>query len=168
VVLLLILGIDPGLARVGFGLVEKNGNKFSVVKFGTITTSSSKTDIARLQIIHEKIQDIISRFNPEQMAVEELFFSKNVKTAIRVGQARGVILLSGSEADIKVAEYTPLQIKQAVVGYGKAKKHQVQKMVKALLNLKKIPKSDDAADALAVSICHGHCYGSKEKWGNIL
>ena len=165
---LLILGIDPGIARIGFGLVENSGNKFSIIDFGTITTSADKSDTERLKIIHEKLTEIIKEFEPGHMAVEELFFNKNVKTAIRVGQARGVILLSGSEFDLEVAEYTPLQVKQAVVGYGRAQKQQVQQMVKALLNLESIPKSDDAADALAVSICHGHCHGSKEKWGKSL
>ena len=167
-VFLLILGIDPGLARLGFGLVNKKGNKFSVVEYGTIMTPSDKDDISRLQMIHEDIHQIIKKYKPDQMAVEELFFNKNVKTAIRVGQARGVVLLSGSEANLKVSEYTPLQIKQAVVGYGRAQKSQVQQMVKALLNLKEIPDSDDAADALAVSICHGHCHGTQKKWGQSL
>ncbi|MFW6007422.1 MAG: crossover junction endodeoxyribonuclease RuvC [Halanaerobiales bacterium] len=165
---MLILGIDPGLARVGFGVVENNGNKFKLINFGTIITSSDKEDIDRLQILYNKINKIIKKYNPDHMAVEELFFNKNVKTAIRVGQARGVILLSGSKSDLKVAEYTPLQVKQAVVGYGRARKSQVQQMVKALLNLDDIPESDDAADALAVSICHGHSYASRDKWGEIL
>ncbi|MFW6006463.1 MAG: crossover junction endodeoxyribonuclease RuvC [Bacillota bacterium] len=165
---MLILGIDPGLARIGYGLVENKGNKFKVIDYGTIITSSEKEDVKRLQILYNKITNLINKFNPDHMAVEELFFNKNVKTAIRVGQARGVILLCGSESNLKVAEYTPLQIKQAVVGYGRAHKHQVQQMVKALLNLKKTPESDDAADALAVSICHGHSYAAKEKWGTSL
>ena len=160
--LLLILGIDPGLAKIGYGLVERNGNKFSLIKYGLISTSSDKTDVKRLEIIYSEVNNIIEKYKPEQMAIEELFFNKNVKTAIRVGQARGVLLLCGARGGLDVEEYTPLQIKQAVVGYGRAKKHQVQQMVKALLNLKEIPESDDAADALAVSICHGHCYGSKD------
>ena len=159
---LLILGIDPGLAKTGYGLVEMNGNKFSLKNYGLITTSSDKTDVKRLEIIFSEVNKIIEKYNPEQMAIEELFFNKNVKTAIRVGQARGVLLLCGARGGLKVDEYTPLQIKQAVVGYGRAKKHQVQQMVKALLNLKNIPESDDAADALAVSICHGHSCGSKD------
>ncbi len=163
VILLLILGIDPGLAKVGYGLVENSGNKFSLIEYGLLTTSSEKTDVIRLKLIHEKVNKIIDKYQPDEMAVEKLFFNKNVKTAIRVGQARGVLLLCGAEGNMEVKEYTPLEIKQAVVGYGKAKKHQVQQMVKALLNLNKIPDSADAADALAVSICHGHCSNS-ENW----
>ena len=117
-----------------------------------------------MEIIHRNIEALIKEFEPEEMAVEELFFNKNVKTAIVVGQARGVILLAGSQAGIKVAEYTPLQIKQAVVGYGRADKMQVQQMVKSLLNLSEIPKPDDAADALAISICHGHVYSAHSGW----
>jgi crossover junction endodeoxyribonuclease RuvC len=123
-----------------------------------------KEDIERLEIIHRNIEALIKEFEPEQMAVEELFFNKNVKTAIAVGQARGVILLAGSQAGLKVAEYTPLQIKQAVVGYGRADKMQVQQMVKSLLNLSEIPRPDDAADALAISICHGHVYSAHSGW----
>ena len=162
-----ILGIDPGLATVGYSLVDVQGNKFSVIDYGIIRTTTDCEDIKRLQLIYKQLKGLIKDFKPEQMAVEELFFNKNAKTAIRVGQARGVILLCGAEADLEVAEYTPLQIKQAVVGYGRAEKNQVQEMVKILLNLKKIPESDDAADALAVSICHGHCYGSRKKWRQI-
>ncbi len=164
---MLILGIDPGLATVGYALVKIEGNKFSMVDYGTICTPSDLSDNKRLQLIYDRLNQIIKKYKPDQMAVEELFFNKNVKTAIRVGQARGVILLCGSRANIKVAEYTPLQVKQAVAGYGRAQKNQVQEMVKILLNLKSIPKSDDAADALAVSICHGNCYSSKQKWGDL-
>ena len=165
---MLILGIDPGLAAIGYSLVNLSGNKFSVVEFGTIQTEAQLTDVKRLQLIYQRLNKIIEEFNPEQMAVEELFFNKNVKTAIRVGQARGVILLCGAKAGMKVAEYTPLQVKQAVAGYGRARKKQVQQMVKTLLNLDCIPASDDAADALAVAICHGNCYSNVEKWGDIL
>ncbi|KXS50554.1 Holliday junction endonuclease RuvC [Halanaerobium congolense] len=159
-----ILGIDPGLATIGYALVDKKTNHFEVLEYGVIKTSADKEDIERLEIIHRNIEALIKEFKPEQMAVEELFFNKNVKTAIAVGQARGVILLAGSQAGIKVAEYTPLQIKQAVVGYGRADKKQVQLMVKSLLNLSEIPKPDDAADALAISICHGHVYSAHSGW----
>jgi len=117
-----------------------------------------------LEIIHKNLEELINEYEPEEMAVEELFFNKNAKTAILVGQARGVILLAGSQAGINVAEYTPLQVKQAVVGYGRADKNQVQQMVKSLLNLSELPKPDDAADALAVSICHGHVYSAQSSW----
>ena len=159
-----ILGIDPGLATIGYALVDKENNSFKVLEYGVIKTSADKENIERLEIIHRNIQELIEEFKPEQMAVEELFFNKNVKTAIKVGQARGVILLAGSQAGIKVAEYTPLQIKQAVVGYGRADKRQVQQMVKSLLNLVELPKPDDAADALAISICHGHVYSAHSGW----
>jgi crossover junction endodeoxyribonuclease RuvC len=159
-----ILGIDPGLATIGYALLDKEINHFEVLEYGVIKTSADKDDIERLEIIHRNIEALIKEFEPEQMAVEELFFNKNVKTAISVGQARGVILLAGSQAGLKVAEYTPLQIKQAVVGYGRADKMQVQQMVKSLLNLSEIPRPDDAADALAISICHGHVYSAHSGW----
>ncbi|MFW6271032.1 MAG: crossover junction endodeoxyribonuclease RuvC [Bacillota bacterium] len=165
---MLILGVDPGLATAGYALIEIKGNNYSLVDYGTITTDSDKEDVERLMIIHEELGDIINQYQPEQMAVEELFFNRNVKTAIRVGQARGVIMLCGSEANLEVGEYTPLQVKQAVVGYGRARKKQVQKMVKAMLSLEEIPRPDDAADACAVAICHGHSYANREKWGQIL
>ncbi len=159
-----ILGIDPGLATIGYALVDKETNHFDVLEYGVIKTSADKSDVERLEIIHRNIEALIKEFQPEEMAVEELFFNKNVKTAIVVGQARGVILLAGSQAGLKVAEYTPLQIKQAVVGYGRAEKKQVQQMVKSLLNLSEIPRPDDAADALAISICHGHVYSAHSGW----
>lgn len=159
VLLLLILGIDPGLAIVGYSLVEKKGNKFAICDYGVIKTAASLSNTERLDIIYSELTEVIKKYQPDEMAVEELFFNKNVKTAIKVGQARGVVLLSGARAGLSVAEYTPLQVKQAVVGYGRADKNQVQQMVKALLNLDHIPRPDDAADALAVSICHGNSRG---------
>ncbi len=153
---MLILGIDPGLAVVGYSLVEKNANKYRVCDYGVIRTNSDQENCERLMQIFSELKEIIERYKPDEMAVEELFFNKNVKTAIEVGQARGVILLTGAQSNIAVAEYTPLQVKQAVVGYGRASKQQVQQMIKALLNLEEIPKPDDAADALAVAICHGN------------
>lgn len=165
---MIILGIDPGLATTGYGVVKKEGNSFKLIDYDTITTSADRTDVDRLSQLYEELLSLIDKYNPEHIAVEELFFNKNVKTAIRVGQARGVILLAGAQQSINVAEYTPLQVKQAVVGYGRASKQQVQQMVKALLNLEEIPKPDDAADALAISICHGHSHASKEKWGDLL
>lgn len=164
---MIILGIDPGLAIIGYGVVEKKGNSFKLIDYSTIKTSSKLDDVTRLSKLYDQLIELIKKYDPDQMAVEELFFNKNVKTAIRVGQARGVILLAGSKQGIQVAEYTPLQVKQAVVGYGRASKRQVQQMVKALLNLEEIPKPDDAADALAISICHGHSYASKQKWGDL-
>lgn len=150
------MGIDPGLAIVGYSFIEKNGNKFTVHDYGVIRTTAGKPVVKRLSMIYKKLFQLIEEYKPEEMAVEKLYFNKNVKTAINVGQARGVILLAGAESKLKISEYTPLQVKQAVVGYGRAGKKQVQQMVKALLNLNEIPRPDDAADALAVAICHGN------------
>ncbi len=163
---MLILGIDPGLATVGYGLIEKTGNKYKCYEYDVIRTEADKPNVNRLEKIYNELSNIIREFNPDHMAVEELFFNKNVKTAILVGQARGVILLAGSQSGLQVSEYTPLQVKQAVVGYGRARKEQVQEMVRSLLNLADIPKPDDAADALAVSICHGNSYSIRQKWGD--
>lgn len=165
-VLLKIMGVDPGLATLGYAFIEKNNNSFKLINYDVIKTEAEISDVNRLKIIYNKLQELIEKNQPACMAVEELFFNKNVKTAIRVGQARGVILLAGADAGIDVSEYTPLQVKQAVVGYGRASKHQVQHMVKALLNLETIPEPDDAADALAVAICHGHNYGFNKRWGD--
>ncbi len=163
-----IIGIDPGLAEIGYSILLKNNNSFSVVAYDTITTSSDLSDVERLGLLYDEISDVINEYEPRQMAVEELFFNKNVKTAIRVGQARGVLMLAGAKAGLNVNEYTPLEVKQAVVGYGKASKVQVQEMVKALLNLDSIPDSDDAADALAVALCHGHSHDVQDKWSEQL
>lgn len=155
-----IIGIDPGFAITGYGVVEYIGNKFSIVDVGTICTEASLELSDRLLTLSNSLEELITKYKPDAMAVEELFFNTNVKTAIKVGHGRGVALLAAAKANIKVYEYTPLQVKQAVVGYGRAKKEQVQQMVKVLLNLEKIPKPDDAADALAVAICHAHSSGS--------
>lgn len=149
-----ILGIDPGYALVGIGAIEYTGNKYSVIKYGKIETFSSMRMNERLHTIFEEMKYWINETKPDVVAIEQLFFNTNTKTAIGVAQARGVILLACEIMHIKVYEYTPLQVKQAVVGYGKAEKLQVQKMTKTLLNLKEIPKPDDTADALAVAICH--------------
>ncbi len=165
---MLILGIDPGLATVGYSIVDKQGNKFEVLDYGTITTTPDMETVDRLNKIYQEVKELVESYQPDAMAVEELFFNKNVKTAIAVGQARGVILLAGAKANLRVGEYTPLQIKQAVVGYGRAQKKQVQQMVQALLNLAELPRPDDAADALAVAICHGHFAAVKDRWGDAL
>ncbi len=162
---MLILGIDPGLAIVGYSLLEKRDHHYLVGDYGVITTSTESSNTERLQHIYSCLLDYIKKHKPDVMAVEELYFSKNVKTAIRVGQARGVILLAGAQANLPIAEYTPLQVKQAVVGYGRAEKNQVQQMVKILLKLDEIPTPDDAADALAVALCHGNSLGLNRKWG---
>ncbi len=149
-----ILGIDPGFAIVGYGIIEKDKRgDLKVIDYGAIVTSAKLPFVNRLAQIHKELKNIIKKYKISNMAVEELFFSKNVKTAIEVGQARGVIMLTGIQAGLEVEEYTPLEVKQAVASYGRAEKQQVQQMVKLLLNLKKIPRPDDVADALAVAIC---------------
>ncbi len=154
---MIFLGVDPGTAITGYGFIRENHNQgLDVIDFGVITTSKDTSVEKRLLIIHDKLKELIVLHRPDECAVENLFFQRNVTTAITVGQARGVILYTMASENIKIAEYTPLQIKQAVAGYGTADKRQVQSMVKALLQLSVIPKPDDAADALAVAICHCH------------
>lgn len=151
-----ILGIDPGYAIVGFGVLDYDGYRFTPVHFGSITTEA-KTDFnVRLKIIFDDMNTVLDSFRPDVMAIEKLFFNTNQKTGIDVAQARGVILLSAINAGIPVYEYTPLQVKQSVVGYGRAEKPQVMDMTKRILGLASVPKPDDTADALAIAICHGH------------
>jgi crossover junction endodeoxyribonuclease RuvC len=152
----LVVGIDPGVATTGFGLVRDTRDGILLVDYGTITTPPNMVLAQRLLLLHEELKKIIQLHRPESAAVEKLFFQKNVTTAIAVGQARGVALLTMAENHIEVSEYTPLEVKQAVAGYGSADKKQVQYMVKALLNMEEIPYPDDAADALAIAICHLH------------
>lgn len=162
--LLLILGIDPGIAILGFGLVKYEANRFTVIDYGAITTDSGIPMSSRLSIIYNGLIDIIEKYKPDAYAVEELFFNKNIKTALTVGHARGVAVLAGSKSGVQVYEYTPLQVKQALVGYGRADKNQIQQMVKVILNLREIPKPDDVADALAVAICHGNSSNFSEQF----
>lgn len=153
---MIILGIDPGIAIVGYGIIKYEGNKFSVIDYGAITTPAKMELPERLKEIYEGITELIRNFKPDVLAVEELFFNTNVKTAISVGHGRGVAILAGANAGLNVYEYTPLQVKQSVVGYGRAQKAQVQQMIKAILCLNQVPKPDDVADALAVAVCHAH------------
>lgn len=153
---MVILGLDPGIAIVGFAFIKKNGQKLVPLEYGSITTSPEAAEPTRIKIIYDSLKQLMERYQPEVMAVEKLFFNRNVTTAFTVGQARGVMLLAAEEASIPVVDYTPLQVKQAVVGYGQAEKRQVQEMVRLLLGLKERPKPDDVADALAVAICHAH------------
>ncbi len=153
-----IIGIDPGYAIAGYGIVEYIGNKFKVLEYGAITTDSKTPFPQRLCALYEGLDEIIKKHKPDFAAFEELFFNTNVKTAIAVGHARGVLILSAQRAGVPVYQYTPLQIKQAVTGYGRADKMQMQAMIKALLGLSKVPKPDDAADGLAVAVCHAHSY----------
>lgn len=157
---MLVLGIDPGTATTGYGIVEENDrNEIRAVAFGVVTTDAGISAELRLLEINKKINKIILLHRPDCGAVEKLFFQRNVTTAIAVGQARGVILLSLAQAGLAVHEYTPNEVKQAVTGYGAADKKQVQEMVRTILNLKVTPKPDDAADALAIAICHIHTCG---------
>ncbi len=150
----IILGIDPGTAITGWGIIKDGRKEMEVVAYGCIETSKNKTDVERLKETAKDLQAIIKEYKPDEMAIEELFFFKNLKTAIKVAQSRGVLMFVTAKQKIPVAEYTPLQIKQALTGYGRADKKQMQTMVQSILKLKTVPKPDDAADALAVAICH--------------
>lgn len=151
-----ILGIDPGIAIVGFGFIDKIGSKLIPVQYGSIQTEAHTDPGFRLKDVYDATTQLIEKYKPDAMSIEKLFFNRNVTTAFTVGQARGVMILAGVQAGLSIAEYTPLQVKQSVVGYGKAEKHQVQEMVKILLKLSQVPKPDDVADALAIAICHAH------------
>lgn len=153
---MLVLGLDPGLAITGYGLVEGDGQKLASIAYGVIRTPAKASTADRLLQIHQGVSNLLDEYHPNATAVEELFFSTNARTAIVVGEARGVLLLTLAQAGLDVSEYTPLQIKQAITGYGRADKEQVQQMVRLLLGLDDIPRPDDAADALAVAICHHH------------
>lgn len=150
----LVLGLDPGSAIMGYGLVRAGGNDLEMVEYGTFRTSPDLTLPQRLLKIYQELTALLQRCQPGQIAVEELFFNKNTTTAIAVGQARGVAMLAAAQKQLELFEYTPLQVKQALVGYGRATKDQIQQMVKITLNLEAIPQPDDAADALAIAICH--------------
>jgi crossover junction endodeoxyribonuclease RuvC len=147
-----ILGIDPGIGRCGWSVVDAQNSKYKALEFGCIETSSKKEIPDRLQDIYEEISKLIKTYKPEVLAIEELFFNTNAKTAFVVGQARGVILLAAAQNNLEIAIYTPLQVKMALTGYGHAEKSQVGKMVKSLLSLKEVPKPDDTADALAIAL----------------
>ena len=149
-----ILGIDPGYGITGFGLIEAQRGASQLLKCGAITTPAGMDFSARLEIIYEDMRQLLEAAKPEAVAIEELFFGHNVTTAIGVAQSRGVILLAIRQAGVPVYQYKPMQVKQAVVGYGNATKHQVQDMTKRLLHLDKLPKPDDAADAIAIALCH--------------
>lgn len=149
-----VIGIDPGIALTGYGIVESVGSRRTLVDFGCIRTSSAHETSGRLDRIYREIMLLADKYQPEEMAVEKLFFNRNVSSAMQVGEARGVAVLAAKHAGMTVSEYTPLQVKQAVVGYGRADKNQVQQMVSVLLSLGQPPKPDDAADALALALCH--------------
>ena len=163
-----ILGIDPGYAIMGWGVIDQEGNRFRAVDYGSITTEAGVEMPRRLQILYDGLTEVIRAYAPEVASIEELFFNNNAKTVIHVGEARGVAILACVNNGLPVHEYTPLQIKQALVGYGRADKKQVQTMVKTILGLEEVPKPDDTADAVAAAICHGHAGGRKEELEKIL
>ena len=156
-----ILGIDPGYAIVGYGVLEYDNVRFKVVNYGAITTEPETPFDKRLLEIHTDMCSILDKFKPDCMSIEKLYFNTNTTTGIDVAQARGVTMLAAAQRDIPIYEYTPLQVKVAVTGYGRAEKRQMQEMVKNILRLNAVPKPDDTADALAIAICHGHTGGSR-------
>ena len=158
---MIILGIDPGLATLGYGVIETNGVKHKLIQYGTLNTPAHTEMAFRLRSLYEGMNQLLNIYQPDEVAFEELFFSKNVTTGINVSMARGVALLAVAQYTDKLYEYTPMQIKQAITGYGKADKHQMQQMVKLLLNMKEIARPDDAADALAVAITHANTGSAK-------
>ncbi len=158
-----ILGIDPGFAIVGYSVIEYVGNKFRLITSGAIETKANESFPLRLEKIHTDLNQIIEEYKPDVMSIEELFFNTNVKTAINVAQARGVLLVTARIHKLPTYEYTPLQIKQAVVGYGRADKMQVQRMVKMILKTENLPKLDDITDSMAIGICHAHSAKFAEK-----
>ena len=163
---MIVMGIDPGYAIVGYGVLEYHRGKFRTLGYGAITTPADMPFDSRLEVIYDELTYLLHKYKPESMAVEQLFFTSNQKTVIAVGQARGVIVLAGKKAGVPIYEYTPLQVKQSVAGYGRAVKKQVMEMTRIMLGLEKVPKPDDTADALAIAICHAHSAGSllnKEK-----
>ncbi|MFB5268010.1 crossover junction endodeoxyribonuclease RuvC [Paenibacillus enshidis] len=163
-----ILGIDPGIAIVGFGFVDKQGSKVIPVQYGCIQTEAHTPEEERLLHVYEGMKQLIEKYKPDAVALEKLFFNRNVTTAMTVSQARGVLVLAAVQSGLPVAEYTPMQVKQAIVGYGKAEKQQVQEMVRMFLKLQAVPKPDDVADALAVAICHAHSYTLNSKLNEVL
>ncbi|MFQ9146880.1 MAG: crossover junction endodeoxyribonuclease RuvC [Eubacteriales bacterium] len=158
---MIILGIDPGIAIVGYGVVEYRNSRFVTLAHGSIQTPAHTDVEARLEMIYDELDSIIKMYHPTEMAIEELFFNTNHTTMVPVAEARGVILLCAKRNGLRVAEYTPLQVKQSVVGYGRAVKKQVMHMVSLLLKLETTPKLDDTCDALAIAICHANCSGSR-------
>lgn len=164
---MIILGIDPGYAIVGYGVIDYRNNHFSVIDYGAILTDAGTPFNERLEKIYDDLTAIIEKHRPEAMSVEKVFYNSNAKTVIDVSQARGVIMLGAQKNKVPVFEYTPLQVKQSVVGYGRADKKQVQEMTRRILSLEKVPKPDDTADALAMAICHAHSSGSLSVMGNM-
>ncbi|MDI9440688.1 MAG: crossover junction endodeoxyribonuclease RuvC [Firmicutes bacterium] len=159
---MIILGIDPGTAITGYGVIRAQNNRHTVLGYGAIRTTASEDTAVRLSTIYEGIRQLIAEFEPDCVALEELFFNRNVASALAVGQARGVAMLAAAHSDLMIAEYTPLQVKMAVTGYGRAGKEQVAYMVRTLLGLAEVPKPDDVTDALAICLCHSY---NSHNWG---
>ncbi len=157
---MVILGVDPGYAIVGYGILRYEKNRFQILDFGAVTTPAGMEFPTRLKTIYDDLTFLFQRYQPEVMSIEKLFFNTNKKTAVDVAQARGVILLAARNNGADIMEYTPLQVKQSVVGYGRAEKKQVQEMTRQILGLSAVPKPDDTADALALALCHAHASGS--------
>lgn len=158
-----VLGIDPGSETLGWGIVEGSGLKYQLIDYGTVKSSPKEAFSKRLLKIYDGVEAVIKEFQPDVISVEEAFYATNVKVALKLGQVRGVVLLAGEKAELEVAEYAPRLIKQTVVGYGNAEKHQVQEMVRVLLRIQKVPEPHDAADALAIAICHFHHAGVQNR-----
>ncbi|HEX8286530.1 MAG TPA: crossover junction endodeoxyribonuclease RuvC [Pyrinomonadaceae bacterium] len=161
-----VLGIDPGSETLGWGVVEGSGLKYSLVDFGTVKSTSREKFSRRLLKIYEGVEAVIEKYKPDAISIEEAFYAVNVKVALKLGQVRGVVLLLGEKSNLEIGEYSPRLIKQTVVGYGNAEKHQVQEMVRLLLRMKTVPQPHDAADALAIAICHFHHAGVQNKINN--
>ena len=155
-----ILGIDPGYATIGYGVIDYNKNRFSVAGYGAVTTPAGIPFERRLSDIYNDMNELIKKYSPDEMSIEKLYFNTNTTTAIDVAEARGVILLAADGGGVKIAEDTPLQVKQSITGYGRAEKRQVMEMVKGFLGLERVPKPDDTADALALAVCHANYSGS--------
>ena len=158
-----VLGIDPGSETLGWGVVEGSGLKYAGVDYGTVKSSPKDAFSKRLLKIHDGVEAVIAKFQPDVLSVEEAFFATNVKVALKLGQVRGVVLLLGEKAGLQISEFSPRLIKQTITGYGNAEKHQVQEMVRVLLKMKTAPQPHDAADALAIAICHFHHAGVLDK-----
>lgn len=158
-----VLGIDPGSETLGWGIVEGSGLKYSLIEYGTVKSSPKEAFSKRLLKIYEGVEAVIEKFKPDVISIEEAFYAKNVQVALKLGQVRGVVLLLGEKAGLEISEFSPRLIKQTVVGYGNAEKHQVQEMVRLLLKMKTAPQPHDAADALAIAICHFHHAGVQNK-----
>ena len=161
---MIVLGIDPGLATMGFGVIDTDGHRNKLIEYGALITTPDQPQPERLLRLSDGIDALIGKHRPAEIAFEELFFARNVTTAMSVGAARGVAIVACRKRVSDIYEYTPMQVKQAITGYGKAAKHQIQWMVRVLLNMKEIPKPDDAADALAVALTHAQCTGMKEQF----